>query len=57
MKLPSKNQKRRASVGAHLVVAFGLCLVGLGALMASTTATSFARARERAAGDLLTATK
>ena len=46
---------RRASVGAHLVVAFGACLLALGTLMALTTASSFDRERQRAAIDLQTA--
>jgi len=45
------------SVGAHLTLAFGLCLVVLGVLLSMTTATSFDRARERAAADLLAAAK
>ena len=48
---------KRSSVGAHLVVAFGVCLLALGALMAMTTGSSFERARKQAAADLLTAAK
>jgi diguanylate cyclase (GGDEF)-like protein len=46
---------RRASVGAHLTVAFGVCLLALGGLMAITTAASFQRERNRAAAALRTA--
>jgi diguanylate cyclase (GGDEF)-like protein len=56
MSRPRAGQ-RRVSVGAHLVVAFGVCLLALGALMATTTRSSFDRARERAASDLLTAAR
>jgi diguanylate cyclase (GGDEF)-like protein len=46
---------RRASVGAHLVVAFGTCLLALGGLMAVTTSASFKRELQRAAAQLHTA--
>src|SRR5205085_1177680 len=39
----------------HLVVAFGMCLLALGGLMAVTTASSFGRERHRAAAALHTA--
>jgi diguanylate cyclase (GGDEF)-like protein len=47
-----RRQGRRVSVGAHLVVAFGVCLFALGAILAMTTASSFDRERQRAAAEL-----
>ena len=52
-----RSHGRRVSVGAHLTVAFGVCLMALGSLMATTTTSSFDRARERASADLLTAAR
>jgi len=46
---------RRASVGLHLVAAFGVCLLALGALMGMTTSSSFKRERDRAAAQLQSA--
>ena len=49
------RRRRRAGVGAYLVAAFTACLLALGVLMAMTTASSFARERRRAAGELAAA--
>ena len=42
----------RLSVVAYMVAAFGLCIVGLGVVMATTTTASFRRERERATAEL-----
>jgi diguanylate cyclase (GGDEF)-like protein len=43
---------RRASVGVYLISAFALCIAALGGLMALTTASSFAREKNRASIEL-----
>ena len=48
----SRRPVRRAGVGVYLVAAFTACLLALGALMATTTASSFSRERRRVAGEL-----
>ena len=53
--MSARRRMPRASVGAHLIVAFGACLLALGVLMAMTTSASFQRERERAAAQLHTA--
>ncbi len=42
----------RLSVVAYMVAAFGLCIVGLGVVMTTTTTASFRRERERAGAEL-----
>src|SRR5438874_12146105 len=54
-KTAHRPSRRRAGVGAYLVAAFTACLLALGVLMAMTTASSFARERRRAAGELAAA--